>query len=99
PCASLGAGQSPCPTGGFQGGFGPTLGGASGRGKMGPPAKPSGAGSLGRGGAVERVSFRPYGAETRDMTSPSTHWESSCKVRGERMRRYPGMKKRQRRGT
>ena len=39
---------------------------------MGPPAKPSGAGSLGRGGAVERVSFRPYRAETRDVELATT---------------------------
>ena len=28
---------------------------------MGPPAKPSGAGSLGRGGAAESASFHPCG--------------------------------------
>ena len=48
---------------------------------------------------TSRRSCGSGGRLTRDMTSPSTHWESSCKVRGERMRRYPGMKKRQRRGT
>ena len=32
---SLGAGQSPCPTWGFQGGFGPISGQASGRGPRG----------------------------------------------------------------
>lgn len=38
---------------------------------MGPPAKPSAAGSLGRGGAVERASFRPYEAETREKVNCS----------------------------
>ena len=39
------------------------------------------------------------GRRTRDMTSPNTHWESSCKAKIERMRRYPGMEKRRRRRT
>ena len=39
------------------------------------------------------------GRRTRDMTSPNTHWESSCKAKIERMRRYPGMEKRRRRAT
>lgn len=38
---------------------------------MGPPAKPNAAGSLGRGGAVERASFRPYEAETREKVNCS----------------------------
>ena len=36
---SLGAGQSPCPTGGFQGGLGPIWGEASGRGPQGDEEK------------------------------------------------------------
>ena len=35
----------------------------------------------------------------RDMTSLSTRWENFCKVKTERARRYPGMKKRRRRRT
>ena len=69
---SCGEGQHPCPSRRFRGGFGPISGGASEEGKMGPPAKPSGAGSLGRGGTVERVSFRPSGAETRDVELATT---------------------------
>ena len=38
---SLGAGQSPCPTWGFQGGFGPIPGQALGRGKWGPRRNPA----------------------------------------------------------
>lgn len=36
---------------------------------------------------------------TRDMTSPSTHWESLCKTKSEWAKRYPGMKRRRHRGT
>ena len=39
------------------------------------------------------------GRRTRDMTSPSTRSGSFCKVRREQTKRYPGMKKRRRRGT
>ena len=67
---SLRAGQSPCPTRGFQGGLGPISRGF-GRGQNGAPAKPSAAGSLGRGGAVEPASFRPYGVEMREKVNCS----------------------------
>ena len=39
------------------------------------------------------------GRRRRDITSPSTRWENFCKVKTERARRYPGMKKRRPRGT
>ena len=49
---------------------------------MGSPAKPSGAGSLGRGGTVERVSFRPSGAETRDVELATTTSRINAGVAG-----------------
>ena len=66
-----------------------------------PPTSWASAG--GTGGAFSPMTSRRNcgsgGRRTRDMTSPSTRWENFCKVKTERTRRYPGMKKRRRRRT
>ena len=69
---SFGAGQSPCPTWGFQGGFGPISGQASGRGPRGDEEQEktlallcaravTSARSAGGFGDLELALFRPVG--------------------------------------
>ena len=80
-CPLWGRGRVPAPLGAFRADLA-RFRGASGEGKMGPPARPSAAGSLGRGGAVERVSFRPCGAETRAVELATTTSRRKRRGRG-----------------
>ena len=75
---SFGAGQSPCPTWGFQGGFGPISGKASGRGPRGRRGAGESPGAFVRPGSHIRPQCGRFRGFEVGAVSASRLWDWRC---------------------